>query len=131
MNRSPAPIAYLPLIIVFLVFGAGGLLILMTTYEPTLGPRWLFFFLLVIAFTGVALPISILLNQRFPTHPPANPNTVIREALWAGIYVSTLAWLTNGRVLNFGLGLIFFIGFVAIEAFWRIWEQSQWSKPKQ
>ncbi|MBT3240192.1 MAG: hypothetical protein HON98_09380 [Chloroflexi bacterium] len=129
MNRSPAPIAYLPLIIVFLLFGGGGLIILLTSYEPNLGPRWLFFFLIVITFTGLALPVSIFLNQRFPTHPPASPNTVVREALIAGIFVSTLAWLTNGRVLNFSLALIFFVGFTAIEISWRVWEQSKWRKP--
>ncbi len=129
MNKSPTGNYYLPLIIIFILFGGGGLIILLTSYEPTIGPRWLFFFMLVVAITGLALPVSIFLNHRFPSHPPAKQNAVVREALMLGIYIATLAWLTNGRVINFSLALIFFVGIVAIEIFWRIWEQSQWRKP--
>ena len=61
MQRTPAPMAFLPTIIVLVVFGWGGLIALMTTTGPELGPRWLFFFLVVVAFTGLALPLTVLL----------------------------------------------------------------------
>ena len=129
MQRSPTPSAYLPTIVVFLAFGWGGLLVLMTTTDPELGPRWLFFFLMVVAFTGLALPFTVWLNARFPSKPPASADTIVRQALWVGILAATIAWLAYGRVLNFGLVLIFVAGFAAIEAFLRLWERSRWRKP--
>lgn len=128
MDRSPLPIAYLPIVFICLFVGGGGLLILLSSVEPSIGPRWLFYFFVVVAFTGVFLPFSALLNQRFPTHPPASADAVLREALMGGIYIAILAWLSNGRVISLGLASIFLISMAGIELFWRIWEHSQWRR---
>ncbi len=130
MRRTPAPIQYIPTIVLFLFIGWGGLVVLMNYTLPTLWPRWLFFFLLVIAFTGLALPLMAWLNHRFPGNFPAAANTVVRQALWVGVYFAMLAWLQYGRVLSFSLALIFFLGFGAIEVFIRLWERSQWRQPE-
>ncbi len=129
MTRTPAPTAYIPTTALFLLLGWGGLIVLMNTYSPALGPRWLFFFLVVVAFTGAALPFVVILNHRFPSNPPASPNVIVRQSLWVGVYFAALAWLYNGRVFNASLAAIFLVGFAAIEVFLRLWERSQWRQP--
>lgn len=129
MNRTPRPGAYLPTTIALMAIGFGGLLVLMTSTDPQLGARWLFFLLVVMAFTGITLPFAAWLNHRFPSSPPASANVVVRQALWVGVYASVIAWLSYGRVVNFGIAAIFFIGFTAIEIFLRLGERSQWRRP--
>ncbi len=118
---------YLPLSLVLSVAGWAGLLILMLTTVPTLGPRWLFFFLGVLAFTGPALPITYYLNLRFPSDPPVDDMVILRQALWFGIFGSTVAWLQLGRVLTPALALILAGVFVLIEFLLRMFERSRWN----
>ena len=129
MKRTPAPSAYIPTTIALLTLGFGGLVVIMNSTDPLLGARWLFFLLVVVAFTGLALPASAWLNYRFPSQPPAPANVIVRQALWFGVYVSVISWLSYGRVINFGLAGLFLIGFSAIEIFIRMWELSKWRKP--
>jgi hypothetical protein len=124
--QTPSPFAFLPTALVLLLLGWGGLILLLNFSLPTLWPRWLFFFLIVSAFTGTALPIAAFLNHRFPSDPPARTQVILRQALWAGIYFSTIAWLQFGGVFTFALALLFAFGFAAIEWFLRMRERSQW-----
>jgi len=124
-NRTPRPRAYLLLIFILLAIGIGGLLYFTLNTEPTLGPRWMFFFFLMFLGTGVALPIIILLNHRFPSSPPVGEKIIIREALLFGGFVTLLAWLSHGRLLTGGLIAIIFVGFAAIEIFTRLWERGK------
>ena len=112
------------------LFGWGGLAVLVATTLPTLGPRWLFFFLLLTGVSGTALPIAYFINLRFPTRPPASSSSVLREAMLVGIYGCLVAWLMQGRVLTAPLALILALGFFLIEFLIRIREVSQW-KPKE
>ena len=128
--RSPSPISFLPTSVLLALLGWGGLITLMNATTPTLGPRWLVFFLIVMALTGTALPASAYLNHRFPSNPPVEPNVILRQALWVGIFGSTLAWLNYGDVLNGSLALILFLGLVAFEWLLRVREHSRW-KPKK
>lgn len=118
------------MIVALIALGAVGLLILVNATEPLLGYRWLFFFLVVLTFTGIGLPAAVLLNLRFPSNPAAGANVVVRQALWAGTYVATIAWLNVGRVYSNSLALMFLIGFIAIEVFLRLWEHSQWRQSR-
>ena len=112
--------------------GWGGLYLIIFTYEipPVVWARWLFFIFWVMALAGAALPIAYFFNRRFPSDPPAEPHTIVRQAIWVGVYGATLAWLQLGRVLTlwgiFGLG----IGLASIEYFIRIREQAQWKPPQ-
>jgi hypothetical protein len=54
---------------------------------------------------------------------------VLRQAIWVGIYIPTLAWLQIGRVLSVALGLLLALGFVLVEWLLRLREKSQW-KPE-
>ena len=112
------------------LFGWGGLAVLVATTLPTLGPRWLFFFLLLTGVSGTALPAAYFINLRFPTRPPASSSSVLREAMLVGIYGCLVAWLMQGRVLTAPLALILALGFFLIEFLIRIREVSQW-KPKE
>ena len=124
--RTPSPLSFLPTTLLFILVGWGGLIALLSFAEPLLWPRWLFFFLVVVAFTGAALPITAFLNSRFPGEPPATVRVILRQALWAGVYAGTLAWLLAGRVLNLSLALILAVAFLAIEWFLRLRERSHW-----
>ena len=125
-SRAPSPRAYLPTAFFLVVLGWGGLLLLLNFSLPTLGPRWLFFFLIVIGATGAAMPVAAFLHQRFASDPPASPSVVLRQSLWFGIYVSMLAWLQYGRVFTVNLALIFLLGFSGIEFLLRLRERSRW-----
>jgi hypothetical protein len=124
---TPSPLAFLPTTILLTVVGWGGLFLLLNSTEPTLWPRWLFFFLIVVGFTGLGLPLVSFLNHRFPSDPPARVQVIVRQALWVGVYASTLAWLQFGRVLNWALALLVGLAFFAIEWFLRLRERSQWT----
>ncbi len=124
---TPSPLAFLPTTVLLTVVGWGGLFLLLNSTEPTLWPRWLFFFLIVVGFTGLGLPLVSFLNHRFPSNPPARVQVIVRQALWVGVYASTLAWLQFGRVLNWALAILVGLAFFAIEWFLRLRERSQWT----
>ena len=119
----------MPAAITLAVIGWGGLGAVVFFTLPTVGPRWLFFFLGVLALTGSALPFVAYLNRRFPSTPPVNSGVILRQSVWVGIYAATLAWLQIGRVLTPSLALVLALGFVIIEWLIRLREKSQW-KPE-
>jgi hypothetical protein len=125
-TTSPRVANFLPASIFLFIIGWGGLIVLIITSLPTVGPRWLFFFLCVLAITGTALPITAFLNRRFPSTPPPTYFVVVRQALWFAVYISTLAWLQMGRVLNPALAILLAIGLGLIEFLLRLSEKSQW-----
>ncbi|UCD41219.1 MAG: hypothetical protein JSV69_11635 [Chloroflexota bacterium] len=128
-QSSPSVRTFIPAALILALIGWGGLYALLNFTIPTVGPRWLFFFLSVLALTGTSLPIVAFLNQRFPSTPPVSSGVIVREALWIGIYFPTLAWLQLGRVLTPALIMLLAIGFIAIEILLRLRERSQW-KPQ-
>jgi hypothetical protein len=125
-NTSPGVASFLPASILLFIIGWGGLTALIMTTLPTVGPRWLFFFLCVLAVTGTMMPITAFLNRRFPSTPPPTKMVVVRQALWFAVYVSTLVWLQMGRVLNPALAILLAIGLGLIEFLLRLSEKSQW-----
>ncbi len=125
-NPSPRVANFLPAALFLFVIGWGGLVALIIATLPTVGPRWLFFFLAVLAITGTMLPVTAFLNRRFPGTPPPTPMVVVRQALWFAIYGATLIWLQMGRVLNPALAILLAIGLGLIEFLLRMSEKSQW-----
>jgi hypothetical protein len=122
---------YLTTGLTFAILGWGGLAFLVWGTLPTLGPRWLFFFLLLVAVIGTALPVTYYLNRRFSSQVVINPNVVLRQAVWIGIYVDFLAWLQIGRVLNSTLAFFLAAGFFVIEVLIRMRERSQFKPSEQ
>ena len=125
-NTSPRVANFLPASIFLFIIGWGGLAALIISTLPTVGPRWLFFFLCVLAITGTMMPITAFLNRRFPSTPPPTSMVVVRQALWFAVYVSTLIWLQMGRVLNPALAILLALGLGLIEFLLRLSEKSQW-----
>jgi hypothetical protein len=130
-SSSPSVKSVLPAAITLAVLGWGGLVALVFLSLPTVGPRWLFFFLGVLALTGSALPFLAFLNRRFPSIPPTTSGVILRQSLWVGIYGTTLAWLQIGRVLTLPMALVLVIGLVIIEWLMRLREKSQWKPDKE
>jgi hypothetical protein len=133
MKNSPQPSflrTFLPLSVVLTLIGWVGVILLIQNALPTLGPRWLFFFLGVVALTGPAIPVTYYLNKRFPSNPPVEGMVIVRQALWVGVFGSTIAWLQLGRVLTPALALIMAGVFVLIEFLLRLFERSRWNPNK-
>ncbi len=115
----------------FLLFliGWAGLTALLYLSVPLVWFRWGFFVLLIVALTGTMLPIVYFFHRRFPSEPPAEPNVIVRQALWFGVYGATLAWLQLGRLVTVYVILGLAGGFVAIEYFIRLRERARWKPP--
>lgn len=126
-QKLPSFLSILWISLFLCTIGWGGLLLLLFLTLPTLAPRWLFFFLLTLAMTGAALPVTYFLNRRFPSVPPVEVSVVLREAMWVGIYGSLIAWLQMGHVLTSGLVVVLAAGLILVELLLRMSERSQWS----
>ena len=106
--------------------GWPGLLLLVNFTLPTLGPRWMFFFLLVLGVTGVSLPLIWLLHRRFISGPPAGSGVLLRQSLFAGLYAGLCAWLLFNAALERELALLLGVGLIALEWFIRLLERNAW-----
>lgn len=128
MSDSSSPTYRSALIagLVLALAGALGLLLLLTTSLPTVGPRWLFFFLLTMAATGVALPFAWLLNVRFSRRRSPAPGVLVREALLLALYVDIVVWLQVNRSLSLPVALLLGVGLATLEWFLRLLERSAW-----
>jgi hypothetical protein len=129
MENQSTPVSvssYLPAAAILMILGWGGLYATIVLTTPNGGTRWLFFFLLILAVTGTMLPLIAFLHRRFPSTPPVTHVVVIRQALWFGVFVATLAWLQIGRVLNPTLAMLLAVGLMIIEWLLRLRERSQW-----
>jgi hypothetical protein len=103
-----------------------GLFLLLNFTLPTVGPRWLFFFLWVLASTGTALPFVWLLHRRFLSGQPAPALVLLRRALIFGFYSSICLWLQINRSLTLSLALLLALGLITFEGFLRLLERSTW-----
>jgi hypothetical protein len=116
--------------IILILLGAVGLGVLFIFTVPTLGPRWLMFFLVTLLFSGIALPIVYYLHKRFPSKPGVTQMILVREALWMGIYVDIILWLQFGKVLNPALAIFIAVGLILIEFLIRMRERSRFLPDK-
>ena len=115
--------------LILIIIGWGGLYLLLTQTYPYVWPRWGFFALVLTALTGTLLPIVYFFHKRFPDEKPAEPNVIVRQAMWFGVYAATLAWLQLGRLVTVYVILGLAGGLIAIEYFIRLRERSRWSPP--
>lgn len=131
---EPAPTArqYLSSSLFLMAAGWGGLVLLIFILElpPLVWARWAFFALLFTALTGTALPVVYFLNLRFPSDPPAESHSIVRQALWVGSYGSILAWLSLGRVMTFWVWIGLAGALIAVEYLIRMRERAVWHPPE-
>ncbi|MBZ0278465.1 MAG: hypothetical protein K8I60_20120 [Anaerolineae bacterium] len=117
----PDHIGVMAAALVMAVGGWLGLYQLITTALSRVGHRWLFFLLLHIAVTGTVLPFVRYLNVRFtPIDAELPPGGVlVRQSVWVGLFVVTIAWLQIPRVLSLPMTFLVGLVFVVIEVFLR------------
>ena len=120
---------FIPSLLLFCL-GWGGLVLLLFFSRPTIWPRWFFFVCWTVAWSGTALPVTCFLNLRFKSTPPAGSNVIIRQAIWVGIYASTLAWMQLGRLASIWIAASLAGGLLAVELLIRMRERSQWRPPE-
>ena len=111
---------------VLAISGWLGLVLLLTSSLPTVGPRWLFFFLLTLAATGTSLPILWLLDRRFASGRTATSSILLRQALLVALFADMGIWLQINRSLSLPLAILIAIGLYAIERLLRFMDRSQW-----
>ena len=118
------PFGKILIITLFLVLiGGSGLVFTLFMLEPRLGPRWMFFFFLVIFGAGIALPGSYIIQRRFAKdYVPSS--VLVREAILFGTYLALLAWLQLGRILTNLITAIIGVGFLLFEMLLRMAERS-------
>jgi hypothetical protein len=105
------------------IIGLGGISFVLFTLEPTLWPRWLFYFFLTMAGTGIALPLVFIIQRRLAKKFVPG-NVLIREGLFFGIFLDLIAWLQIGRITS---NLIIFLlagGIILLEVFLRMVEKA-------
>jgi hypothetical protein len=127
--ETPGFKSYLFSSLALVILGIGGLYFLVNQTLPFVWYRWSFFVLLIMALTGVFLPVVYFFHRRFPGEKPAEPNIIVRQAIWFGVYGATLAWLQLGRLVTVYVILGLAGGLVAIEYFLRLREKSRWQPP--
>ncbi len=112
--------------IILAITGWFGLFLLLVGTLPTVGPRWLFFFLLALAITGTTIPFIWLLHRRFAERPDIPAVILLRRALLFTLYSELCIWLQINRSLNLSLAILLGLGLVAIELFLRVLDRSKW-----
>jgi hypothetical protein len=108
-----------------IIVGWGGLYWLVSTQIPRIGGQlWIFFVLLHIAITGIAIPMVRYLNLRLtPITAPLPPGGIIvRQSVWIGLYAVVCAWLQIPRVLTPLVAFLLARVFIVIEVFLRMRE---------
>jgi len=116
--------SYLVSTLMLIFIGWGGIAALFYFSLPFVWARWGFFVLGIMALTGTALPVVYFFHRRFPTEPLAESNVIVRQALWAGVYAATIAWLQLGRLVTLYVILGLAGGLIATEYFIRIREKA-------
>ncbi|NSW51788.1 MAG: hypothetical protein HPY85_04740 [Anaerolineae bacterium] len=100
-----------------------GLLVIYT--KPTIGPRWVFFFLSFIAVAATFLPISLLIHQRVTTQAQLSMNTPLRQSILLASFSTLVLWLQMGRVLDFTTASFIFAVLLGIEILVQLFDKSQ------
>jgi hypothetical protein len=131
MYHKPTFRHFLGSTLALLLVGWGGLFLMIFVFNvpPLVWARWGFFVLGLMGLTGGALPVVYLLHDRFPGQPPAEPNVIVRQSLWVGVYGATLAWLQLGDLVSLYVVLGLAAGLAAMEYFIRLRERARWRPP--
>jgi hypothetical protein len=108
--------------------GWAGLIWLLGNTLPTVPNRWAFYVLLQVALTGTALPFVHFLNQRFGSErgTRVKTSTLVRQAIWVGLYGTLCVWLRIPRLLSIPLALLLALALATIETLLRLRERAQW-----
>ena len=78
---------------------------------------------------ALAMPGVVFLYKRFPSEASPHQGVIVRQSLWAGIYIALMIWLSLGQVFNYLLAGVVLAGIAVIEIFLRMRERSLWRRP--
>jgi hypothetical protein len=98
-----------------------GLYWLVTNERPLVGPRFVFFLLLMTAVASTAIPFVRYLNLRFVpvTRPLPASGVIVRQGVWIGLFVVICAWLQMLRALTLPIAFFLGLALIVIEIFLR------------
>ncbi len=113
------------------ILGAAGVGYIIVFTDPDLGYRWLLFFFITLALSGLGLPFVGFLNRRFASIPPAGEGVILRQSIWVGLYGCLLVWLQQGRILNAVIAFFLAVGLCLVEIFLRMGERARWRPAKE
>lgn len=132
MERNPSGSQYMVSALFLMLVGWGGLILIIfvLSLPPLVWARWGFFALWFTALSGTALPLTYFLNLRFPSSPPAEPNAIVRQAIWIGVFGSVLAWLQLGHLTSLWVWMGLAGGLAGIEYLIRLRERTRWRPPR-
>jgi hypothetical protein len=74
----------------------------------------------LVAVTGLSLPLAYYLNKRFGRSGSQRFLVVLRQAMWVGIWVAFCVWLQMNRSLGIGIALLVAGVLVTIEVLLQI-----------
>ena len=69
----------------------------------------------LIAVTGLILPVAYVLNRRFGSSDSSSFLIVLRQAMWVGLWVAFCTWLQMQRSLGLGVALLSAVVLVIVE----------------
>ena len=129
MSTKPSFQPYILRTLILFLLGWGGLAALLYYTEATILPRWGMFASLTIALTATAFPIIYFISTRFD-ETPAEPSVLVRQAIWVGVYGSTLAWLQLAHLVTLYVILGLAGGLIAVESILRLRERARFRIPE-
>lgn len=69
----------------------------------------------MVAVTGLVMPLAYFLNKRFGQESSLRFVVVLRRAMWVGIWFAFCTWLQMNRSLNVGVALLVAAVFIVVE----------------
>ena len=105
--------------------GWSGVVLLLFFSQPTLWPRWGLYVSIVLAGTGMSIPISYWFNKVFSTKKYVTADVIVRESVSIGVYFAILTWLSIGRALNFTIVMWLALGLIIVEYLLRLREREK------
>lgn len=108
---------------VLFIIGGAGLGYIFLFLEPRLGPRWLMYFFLTLAGSGISLPFLYLLQRRI-TKEYVSTNVLLRESIFFAIFLDLLLWMQIGRMLTNLIIFLLAAGLILLEFFLRMAEKA-------
>ncbi len=130
MQQELNPKAVLSAAAILLITGTAGVSVLVLFVYPTVGPRWFFYFFILLAFVGLAMPPFFAFNRLLKVHPDLERPRLQRESLGAGVYGAFLVWLSIGRLLTLPLALLIAAILVTVEYLLRL-RENDLAKPNE
>ncbi len=78
----------------------------------------------LVAVTGLALPLIYFLNKRFGSDDPSHFLVVLRQAMWVGAWIAFCTWLQMNRTLGWGVALLVAVVLAIFEVMLQVRERA-------